>query len=283
LKFKIRDAWSIESPNHGDSAILNENKLLSGSYDLVFNNEDYARLVHAMLAGLGKLVLQESGNEREVNTDFSKRTLIAVGHSAGCTALILSQTFHPPIHFDSLLMIEPMLLRQIHVSKSYVTANIVGMAARRQDVWSSRENAWDMFKSRRTWQAWDERILRLYVDHGLREIPSTDPEGRKGVTLKCSKVQEAASYNDKMSQTRAYDFLATICASPTTQVHIIWGSDDEYILPEVKEDIVAAAKGKLASVRRLPGLGHLAPQGSPEGVANAIWATFVGTSQMANL
>lgn len=31
--FKIREAWSLECPNHGDSAVLNEKALLSGCYD----------------------------------------------------------------------------------------------------------------------------------------------------------------------------------------------------------------------------------------------------------
>lgn len=32
-KHKIREAWSIDAPNHGDSAVLNEEKLLAGCYD----------------------------------------------------------------------------------------------------------------------------------------------------------------------------------------------------------------------------------------------------------
>ena len=33
--FPIREAWSVECPNHGDAAIINEKVLLRGGYDLV--------------------------------------------------------------------------------------------------------------------------------------------------------------------------------------------------------------------------------------------------------
>jgi hypothetical protein len=33
--FAIREAWSVDCPNHGDSAILNEEKLLAGCYDKI--------------------------------------------------------------------------------------------------------------------------------------------------------------------------------------------------------------------------------------------------------
>lgn len=33
--FKVREAWSVDSPNHGEAGVLNEEKLLSGCYDQV--------------------------------------------------------------------------------------------------------------------------------------------------------------------------------------------------------------------------------------------------------
>jgi len=34
-RFPVREAWSVDCPNHGDSATLNEELLLRGGYDLV--------------------------------------------------------------------------------------------------------------------------------------------------------------------------------------------------------------------------------------------------------
>jgi hypothetical protein len=49
--------------------------------------EEYARVVHAFLAGFGKLKLLEEGNEHEIQIDFTKRKLLAVGHSMGANSL----------------------------------------------------------------------------------------------------------------------------------------------------------------------------------------------------
>lgn len=65
--------------------------------------------------------------------------------------------------------------------------------------------------------------------HGLREIPGSDPEGRTGVTLKCTRAQEAACYRDNVGNERAYNFLSTLCDRPDTEVHIVWGAVDDFM------------------------------------------------------
>lgn len=65
-------------------------------------------------------------------------------------------------------------------------------------------------------------------EHGLRPIPDSDPQGRSGVTLKCTKEQEAACYRDVVGRTRVFDYLATLCSSES-QVHIVWGAIDDYM------------------------------------------------------
>ena len=86
---RFHDMWSLDMPNQGDSAILNEETLRSG-YDIckihIFHSHEHefhslhavsleynARGVHAFLAGLGT----------GVDVDFSKRNLALVGHCAG--------------------------------------------------------------------------------------------------------------------------------------------------------------------------------------------------------
>jgi len=236
-----------------------------------------------MLAGLGKLKLLKGDSQSEVRVDFTERKLIGVGHSMGAAALILTQTFHPPIHFESFVLVEPMLIVRIHERLYSGPSDRLGKSALvRRDVWSSKDNAWEVFRSRPSWKIWDQRVLRIYVEHGLRDIPSSDPDGRTGVTLKCTKVQEAACFQDVLGRTRAYDFFGHFCS--TNQVHIIWGAIHDYVHPRIKEDIEnVAAQGKLASVQSVPDVGHLAPQISPVGVANAVWATFAKTASKSKL
>lgn len=112
---KIREVWSIDAPNHGDAAVLNEETLrfylptcmsnlpvfishfrvhsnrgfhLDASYPprnvinplfiyLKVAWEEYARSIHAFLAGLGT----------GVDVDFSTHRLVAIGHSMGAASL----------------------------------------------------------------------------------------------------------------------------------------------------------------------------------------------------
>lgn len=92
---KIRDVFAIDMANHGDSAILNEKELLGERYNPIctcdakcggdtLNTEyaigaweEYARSIHACLAGLGT----------GLDVDFSKRRLVGIGHSMGAVSL----------------------------------------------------------------------------------------------------------------------------------------------------------------------------------------------------
>jgi hypothetical protein len=82
---------------------------------------------------------------------------------------------------------------------------------KRRDIWPSVEDAYSTLKSKPIFQAWDDKILNIYVvchsvvctvgssyakliiqQHGLRPLPTLDyPDQHHGVTLKCSKFQEA--------------------------------------------------------------------------------------------
>ena len=98
---KIREAWAIDCPNHGESAVLNEETLLSGYRpvcmfcassnrgfylirvskpswtDHTVSWEEYARAIHLVLNGFGK----------GIDVDFMSRNLVGVGHSMGSSAL----------------------------------------------------------------------------------------------------------------------------------------------------------------------------------------------------
>lgn len=76
---------------------------------------------------------------------------------------VLTQTYYPPIHFQSFVLVEPMLITCGH-DRIYGKSDIlVTGALRRRDVWPSREAALEAFNSRPSWKAWDEEVLKLYV------------------------------------------------------------------------------------------------------------------------
>ena len=87
------------------------------------------------------------------------------------------------------------------------------IADKRRDIWPSSEKAFRALKGRPNFSPWDERVLRIYAvsfaslssqlyvtnfvvkqDHGVRPLPTAEyPDLKEGVTLKCTRKQEAVS------------------------------------------------------------------------------------------
>ncbi|KAH9848691.1 Alpha/beta hydrolase fold-1 [Lenzites betulinus] len=270
-KVKIHDAWCIDAPNHGEAAILNENTLRWG-YVPVFPWEEYARAVHLFLAGLGT----------GVDVDFSKRKLVGVGHSMGATAIILSQTYQPQLPYVATILVDPMVLPPTGEPTTTTRNPLREGAEKRRDIWPSRDEAFAQFSSRPSWKAWDQRVLRLYVEHGLRTLPTAEyPDKTEGVTLTCPKTQEAASFNDRLGRTKAYRYLASVCER--MPVHFIYGGLPDPILTEqIRRTVMSlGTQNKHASDQRVPNAGHLIPQMQPEGLANALWGALSSTEGAA--
>ncbi|KAF5322966.1 hypothetical protein D9611_009328 [Ephemerocybe angulata] len=254
VKVKVREYWSVEAPNHGDSAALNEDVLKLG-YTPVFGWEEYARSLHLFLSGHGT----------GIPTDFSQHKLVGIGHSMGAVSLVLTAGYFPQLKFHSLICVELMCSSEAFgtTAKSF----LINGAEKRRDTWSSREEAYSVMKTRGTWRQWDDRVLRNYIEYGLK--PTGDGST---VTLKCARTQEAACYRDPIGPRRAYHLLPSFVKS--TRTHLIYGAIDDYLPAAVKEDILSMCRvggeSSLGSYARVPGAGHLVVQMNPTGLAEKI-------------
>ncbi|KAG9313726.1 Alpha/beta hydrolase family-domain-containing protein [Chiua virens] len=264
--FRVQDMWALDAPNHGDSAVLNEDVIAERYNGRMFSCEAYARCVHAFLAGLGT----------GVDVDFSKRTLVAVGHSLGAAALLLSIQYASRITFASIHLVEPIVLG------SYAGdfgSHLADGALKRRDTWDSTDEAHLTMKSRPTWRSWDDRVLRLYVEHGLRPLPTCAyPDRTRGVTLKCTTAQEAACFRDNRSFTVAYDHLPRIMKKIPT--HITYGEMADFLPAAWKQDVLYNVSGSIAnfaSATVVPGAGHLMVQTHPEIIADVIGKSLLQT------
>jgi hydroxymethylglutaryl-CoA lyase len=67
--------------------------------------------------------------------------------------------FLPTPKFDSVVAIEV-----ITMSKQFAgsTPRVAG-AAKRRDIWESREEAYETLKGRKPWKVWDDRVLKGFV------------------------------------------------------------------------------------------------------------------------
>jgi len=271
---KIRDVWSIDCPNHGDAAVINED-VLGWGYTNAFGWEEYARSIHLFLTGQGT----------GVPVNFQTRKIIGIGHSMGAIALMLAGMYSPQITFESLILVDPMLIpRPLKGQPEPMGVPLEAGAAKRRDIWPSREEALKFFLLRTSFKVWDERVLKLLVEHGLRDLPTAEyPDEKQGVTLKCHKLQEAACYRDTVGRTRAYALLPHLCS--ILPIHFIYGGTDDYLPAWVKKEVLhSACRGKYASIARVAGAGHLVPQMQPQGLAEAIWVVLtqdLGRRQLA--
>lgn len=101
--------------------------------------------------------------------------------------------WHPRL-LDSLVLIDPI----IQIPNPSIS--LAGLSTKRRDIWSSREDAVTRFKKSKFFQSWDARVLDLWIEHGLQNIPTklhpkeegSSPDER--VTLTTSKHQELFSF-----------------------------------------------------------------------------------------
>lgn len=233
----VKEVWSVEAPNHGGSAGLNEDVLKSG-YEEVFGWEEYARVLH--------LFLTNAGTGLPAQADFGKARLVGVGHSMGAAAIVLTMGYNPQLKWDRVVLCDLMCMPDSFGGKA--RDFLVQSALRRRDTWKDREEALTSLAKGRG--RWDKRVLEGYVQYGLKEVED-------GVTLKCSKAQEAACYRDPLASRRAYVMLPHFLKR--VQTHMLYGEEDDQLPAEVKEDILRVVGGKesLGSWARVPGAGHL--------------------------
>ncbi|KAJ7172983.1 hypothetical protein C8R43DRAFT_978122, partial [Mycena crocata] len=211
---KIREVWSIDCPNSGDAALLNEETLRWG-YEPIFGWQEYARGIHAFLTGLGT----------GVDVDFSTRRLALVGQSMGAVALAFSLTFQPELKPDCLILLEVMCLTS-EAAPRMMNFLVEGSVSRR-DIWSSKEEAYKALKARPAWKVWDDRVLRTYVEHGLTPLPTLEYPDKEGVTLKCTRRQETAIYRDTLASAVVYRLMGSLVKRIPT--HLVYGAIPDYL------------------------------------------------------
>ncbi|KAF2428881.1 hypothetical protein EJ08DRAFT_314654 [Tothia fuscella] len=146
--FRIRGIWIADVSHQGWSSALNEDKL--GNDPSWF---DHPRdLLHM------------------VNTFRTQmpRPLIGIGHSMGGNNLVNLSLLHPRL-METLILIDPVIVRLTSNAGNFGPARA---SAFRRDKWPSRKAALESFSKSKFYQAWDPRVLALWVKYGLRDLPT---------------------------------------------------------------------------------------------------------------
>jgi pimeloyl-ACP methyl ester carboxylesterase len=178
--FRIRHIFIADVAHQGYSGILNESKLGNDPswYD---HSRDLFNLVN------------------HFRRDFI-RPIIGIGHSMGGTNLINLSLMHPRL-FTSLVLIDPSVARRTSQATNWLPT--IASTGRR-DRWPSRNAAEAVFRKSKFYQTWDPRVLSLWIQYGLRDLPTklfdNIAESRpyepveKEVTLTTTKHQEVFTF-----------------------------------------------------------------------------------------
>ncbi|KAI8989198.1 hypothetical protein BD414DRAFT_486367 [Trametes punicea] len=250
----------MDMPNHGRAAILNEHRLLEFPDGLT--GAQCAREVNVFL----KSGLIASGC-----------SVVAIGHSAGSCILIQSTEDYAvnQLPFSSLIMVEPPMMTpdrlREEIKKGATFLRAIDVARVRKDIWPSRATAKEWFAKRLPWKRWDPRSLDLFIEHGLRDLPTAAyPELQEGVTLTTPREQEAGCYSAYDDAHISMERLKAICHA--IPVHCVFSGINDMMSIEAQKDMVDERVGRrMRSVVRVTGAGHLVLQEKPRELALAIW------------
>ncbi|KAF8998966.1 Alpha/Beta hydrolase protein [Cyathus striatus] len=264
--YRVKELYSIENPNHGESALLNADIIQAQCKDS-WSTMEY---VHALKAFLSADI------HHGARVNFSERKLVGIGHSMGALTLILTQTLTTRIPWKSIIIIEPGFAP---------TAGFPGFAERlsamqrwvwlRRDTWLSKKHALKDLQGSRVFDQWDLRVLRLYVEYALSDHPASKlplPHKFNGVVTSISRDQEAIIYRCKyLSNGSPLQPFYRLCAE--IPVHLIWSDRDEVMLADARTLLSKPSPetgSSPASVRYVRDAGHMLVQQKPELIAGYI-------------
>ncbi|KAI5893179.1 alpha/beta-hydrolase [Schizophyllum commune H4-8] len=248
----VQEIWAVDSPYHGDTALLNPDKPempYSGPF------EDWEHWLRAILR----------------HDALCNRRIVLIGHSMGAAVLPLAIIREPrPHNVVASILVEPVALHSVEAWKKLARVLPEG-ARRRGHRFKSREEALAHFRTLPSWKGYDERIGRIYVDFTFTPLK----EG--GIASKCSLEREIECYNDMEGLYRVFRSLRP--AAQAVPMHITMAEGDRFAGPAFKEGILNGAlgpDGKPATVSTILDAEHEVVQQKPREVALHILEAMIG-------
>lgn len=206
---------------------------------------------------------------------------ILVGHSYGGVASLIAAARYPA-RVRALVLLDPTLLAgwildQFRVAKATgwkhpIPHPLAGRARERRSTFATRDEAFQMWRSRRLFADWPDQALRDYVEAGL--VPTGD-----GFALAWSPAWEAHSYES--IYTESWEEIRKL--PPELPVLLLWGGDSDTFVAESAERFQRLAPQ--ATVSSVAGFGHLFPMAAPDLTARRIldWLDSRGLTASAAL
>ncbi|KAL0564226.1 hypothetical protein V5O48_017829 [Marasmius crinis-equi] len=157
-------------------------------------------------------------------------------------------------------------------------------AYERRDVWPDRAAAMAALRKRETMAKWDLRVLEVFIKYGI--VPHQGSYYKEspynGVTLACTRDQEAAMYRDPDGATKPVADLTKACGEKP--VHLILGGIKDFMPKRTHEALTDPTSGrKFASVTIIPEAGHLVPLEVPDRLGEVIYDCLIESGAISPL
>ncbi|KAF9570655.1 hypothetical protein EC968_001542 [Mortierella alpina] len=183
--------------------------------------------------------------------------IIARLPSASSGSRFLMAEILRPGTFSAIVAVDPtMFPAHFKIQAPLDDHPLANLALRRRDHWKNRAEAKTKLLEKPFFRAWDPETLDIYLEHGMKEV--SDEDCSLGVTLKCSKFQEAITFaSDGNAIHDAFERLGEI----NIPVYIIAGEHSEINTPDLLQmKLEQCQNGSLDIVKDA---GHLFPMEKP--------------------
>lgn len=157
-RVRIRGIWITDLAHQAESAHINQ-KLLGNDPSWSDHARDLLHLIN-------------------LKRNDMPPPLVGIGHSVGGAQLVDLSLIHPRL-LSTVVLLDPVIqMRSSEITPDALHGPVV-LSTWRRDVWDSREVAAASFRKSKFYQAWDSRVLDLWIQHGLRDVEEEKEEGGK--------------------------------------------------------------------------------------------------------
>jgi pimeloyl-ACP methyl ester carboxylesterase len=189
----------------------------------------------------------------------------AIGHSLGGGVSLLAEARRPGT-FGALAVYEPVVIPPEWKKAAGGPGGpvpLADLARKRRPTFASRQAAYDNYRSKPPFEAFDPVALRMYVDFGLVD----QPDGT--VTLACRREDEAAIF-ESAPHSPAWDNLPAVRAP----VAVLAGASGDGGVGDVADQV--ARRLPRGGLHRFGQLDHFGPMTAPSEVGMVMKAGLRG-------
>lgn len=192
--------------------------------------------------------------------------LVVVGHSYGGVASLLAAV-RAPERVSALVLLDPTMLapavldqvRRLRAQGEMPRMPLVEGARRRRNRYPSTEEAYQSWRAKSLFARWPDATLRLYAQSMTQ--PAADGDG---VTLTWTREWEAYYYETLYAES----WVAAAKLSEEIPLLVLVGEESTTVLPESVAEMRRVWPH--ATIRTIPGHGHLFPQEMGSGAGEMV-------------